>query len=93
MSGQEGHHVSDASARLSTRSGILTPVSDILSNLNDGFGSAGRKRKRDGNTMDDLLKEQFIVKVGSVYLYNLASTKFTSLTLPLPISSLEICSL
>lgn len=61
MSSQGQHHVSDASFRNSqTRSGILTPDSEQLS---DGAGFGRRKRKRDGNSMEDLLRDKFIVKV------------------------------
>jgi DNA replication regulator SLD3 len=34
----------------------------------DGVGSGTMKRKRDGNTMEDLLKDPFVVKVGPPYL-------------------------
>jgi len=63
MSGQEEHHVSDASAKTQTRSGILTPASDNPANFSDGAGLGAKKRKRDGNTMEDLLKDTFVVKV------------------------------
>ncbi|CZS90696.1 hypothetical protein WAI453_004013 [Rhynchosporium graminicola] len=49
----------DASA---TRSGILTPTSDNSLNLSDGVGFGGRKRKRDGNSMEDLLRTKFVVR-------------------------------
>ncbi|KAF4620089.1 hypothetical protein G7Y89_g14730 [Cudoniella acicularis] len=54
--------VSDASAKLQTRSGILTPASDNSLNLSDGTSSSAKKRKRDGNTMEDLLRGSFTVK-------------------------------
>lgn len=60
MSSQLEHHVGDASH---TRSGVLTPKSDNSLNLSDGAGFGGKKRKRDGNTMEDLLKDKFVVRV------------------------------
>ncbi|KAH6719315.1 DNA replication regulator SLD3-domain-containing protein [Leptodontidium sp. MPI-SDFR-AT-0119] len=45
-----------------TRSGILTPASDTSLNLSDGAGIGGKKRKRDGNTMEDLLRDKFVVR-------------------------------
>ncbi|KAG9238721.1 DNA replication regulator SLD3-domain-containing protein [Amylocarpus encephaloides] len=54
--------LSDASPHAPARSGILTPASDTSLNLSDGFFSGPRKRKRDGNTMGDLLKDSFVVK-------------------------------
>ena len=68
MSSQDGLQVSDASAKFSTRSRILTPVSDISTDLSDGLSAGSKKRKRDGNTMDDLLKERFAVKVITAHL-------------------------
>ncbi len=62
---QDGNPFSDASARSQTRSGILTPASDTSLNLSDGANHGGRKRKRDGNTMEDLLKDSFVVRVSS----------------------------
>ena len=44
---------------------ILTPISDASLNGSDEIGSGGRKRKRDGNTMDDLLRDPFVVKVST----------------------------
>ncbi|KAH8662996.1 DNA replication regulator SLD3-domain-containing protein [Tricladium varicosporioides] len=52
---------SDASAKF-TRSDILTPASDKSPNLTDGATSGSRKRKRDGNTAEDLLRDSFTVK-------------------------------
>lgn len=60
MSSQLEHHVGDASH---TRSGVLTPKSDNSLNLSDDAGFGGKKRKRDGNTMEDLLKDKFVVRV------------------------------
>jgi DNA replication regulator SLD3 len=66
MSGQEEHHGSDASNKTQTRSGIITPASDNFLNASDGANSGLKKRKRDGNTMEDLLKDAFIVRVSKV---------------------------
>ena len=63
MSGQEEHHGSDASNKTQTRSGIITPASDNFLNASDGANSGLKKRKRDGNTMEDLLKDAFVVRV------------------------------
>lgn len=63
MSGQEEHHGSDASNKTQTRSGIITPTSDNFVNPSDGANSGLKKRKRDGNTMEDLLKDAFVVRV------------------------------
>jgi DNA replication regulator SLD3 len=63
MSGREEHHASDASTKTQTRSAILTPASDHFANPSDGASSGLKKRKRDGNTMEDLLKDNFIVRV------------------------------
>ncbi|KAL2067193.1 hypothetical protein VTL71DRAFT_1617 [Oculimacula yallundae] len=57
MSSQHEAHVASA-----TRSGILTPASDNSLNHSDGVGSGGKKRKRDGNTMEDLLRDKFVVR-------------------------------
>lgn len=65
MSSQGAFPGSDASSKTLTRSGIRTPASDNPSNLSDGASSGAKKRKRDGNTMEDLLKDTFIVKVSS----------------------------
>lgn len=62
MFGQDEHHVSE------TRSGILTPASDTSLNASDGIESGLKKRKRDGSTMDDLLKDKFTVKVSVLIL-------------------------
>lgn len=47
------------------RSGILTPASETSLNMSDGLSAGAKKRKRDGNTMEDLLKDTFVVKVSS----------------------------
>lgn len=63
MLSQDVVSFSDASAKDHTRPGILTPPSDNSLNLLDGSGTGGKKRKRDGNTMEDLLKDSFVVRV------------------------------
>jgi hypothetical protein len=68
MSGQEEHHASNASAKTQTRAGILTPASDNSLNLSDDTSSRVKKRKRDGNTMEDLLKDTFVVRVSEAIL-------------------------
>jgi hypothetical protein len=65
MSSQYELPISDASAKAPARSGILTPTSDNSMNLSDGSFSGSKKRKRDGNAMEDLLEGSFVVKVGS----------------------------
>lgn len=77
---QNEHHVSDASIKSQTRSGILTPASD--NSLNDGFG--GKKRKRDGNTMDDLLKDTFIARVSVESAFGQLLANWNSHILPVP---------
>ena len=59
MPSQDGNPLSDAS---STRP-ILTPPAEPSQTSSDGAPSGSRKRKRDGNTMEDLLKDHFVVKV------------------------------
>lgn len=63
MSGQEVHHGSDASNKTQTRSGIITPTSDNFVSPSEGANSGLKKRKRDGNTMEDLLKDAFVIRV------------------------------
>jgi DNA replication regulator SLD3 len=74
MSSQDELPGSDASAKTLTRSGILTPASDNSPNLSDGSSSGARKRKRDGNTMEDFLKDSFVVKVSTSITYLTALT-------------------
>jgi DNA replication regulator SLD3 len=59
MLSQDGNPLSDAS---STRPIMTTPV-ETSHTSSDGAVSGSRKRKRDGNTMEDLLKDPFAVKV------------------------------
>lgn len=69
MFGQPEHRVSDADTT-SVRTRPLTPASDNSLNSGDGlFGS--KKRKRDGSTMDDLLKDKFVIKVWDEKLANI----------------------
>jgi hypothetical protein len=81
MSGQEEHYGSNASAKTQARSGILTPASNNSLNLSDGASSRGKKRKRDGNTMEDLLKDTFIVRVSQAIPWK--SNMLTEKALPL----------
>lgn len=48
---------------------VLTPISDMSPNGSDGLEPGGKKRKRDGSTMEDLLKDTFVVKVSDVHCY------------------------
>jgi DNA replication regulator SLD3 len=64
MSSQDGNPLSDAS----TTRPVLTPPSEVSHKSSDGAGSGTKKRKRDGNTVEDLLKDPFVVKVGHPYL-------------------------
>ncbi|KAH7330385.1 DNA replication regulator SLD3-domain-containing protein [Rhexocercosporidium sp. MPI-PUGE-AT-0058] len=57
MSSQIEAHVAST-----TRFGFLTPASDTALNPSDGVESGGKKRKRDGNTMEDLLRDKFVVR-------------------------------
>ncbi|PBP25431.1 hypothetical protein BUE80_DR003842 [Diplocarpon rosae] len=59
MSSQFKHHVGDASH---SRSGLLTPASENSLNLSDGAVLAAKKREGDGSSMEDLLRDKFIVK-------------------------------
>lgn len=64
MLSQDDHQVSDASIKTRQTGGILTPVSDGSINSHDGGLCGGKKRKRDdGNSMEDLLKDPFVVRV------------------------------
>ena len=66
MSSQDENPLSDAS---STRP-ILTPPAETSHTSSDGAASGLRKRKRDGNTMEDILKDPFAVKVGGLIPYS-----------------------
>lgn len=64
MSSHNASPFSDASIRQARRqSGVLTPSSPSLCE-NDIGNLGGKKRKRDGNSLEDLLKDAFIVRVG-----------------------------
>jgi DNA replication regulator SLD3 len=65
MFSQSEHVVSDATVRIQLASGVLTPASDNSLNLSDDISYGGKKRKRDGNTMNDLLNDTFVVRVGT----------------------------
>ncbi|KAK6593866.1 hypothetical protein H4I96_10779 [Botrytis cinerea] len=63
MSSQDASPFSDASIHQARRqSGVLTPSSQSI--CHDDIGNLGsKKRKRDGNSLEDLLKDTFVVKV------------------------------
>lgn len=91
MFSQDENPVSDAS---NTRR-ILTPISDTPLNRSDSLGPGGKKRKRDGNTMEDLLKDSFNVKPYPSRAFAKSRTLQPLLLLPrsnLPLSSLDIGS-
>ncbi len=46
-------------------SGILSPASESALNLDQPSTRTSKKRKRDANTMEDLLDDAFVVKVCS----------------------------
>lgn len=75
MSSQDVSPFSDASIHQARRqSGVLTPSSQSI--CHDDIGNLGsKKRKRDGNSLEDLLKDTFVVKVGNpfTYFYNTMS--------------------
>src|SRR3954466_9535408 len=69
MSSQDTSPLSDASIHHARQhSGILTPSSQSVE-LNDEL--RGKKRKRDANSLEDLLTDKFVIKVGlySDFLY------------------------
>lgn len=68
MLSQDDNPTSDASIQTRQTGGILTPLSDNSLNSTDGGLHGGKKRKRDGNTVDDLLKDPFIVRVSNAVL-------------------------
>jgi DNA replication regulator SLD3 len=61
MSGQEEYP--DASKHAYENPGILTPSSNATFDIDTSSGTGIRKRKRDGNTIADLLDGAFVVKV------------------------------
>lgn len=85
MSSQDASPFSDASIHQARRqSGVLTPSSQSI--CHDDIGNLGsKKRKRDGNSLEDLLKDTFVVKVGNLftYFYNAMS----DLKIAIPIQS------
>jgi DNA replication regulator SLD3 len=66
MFSQDENPVSDAS---NTRR-ILTPIFNpsLETDGRDALEFGGKKRKRDGSTMEDLLRDSFVVKVGNTTL-------------------------
>jgi len=58
---------SHASSQTRQMSGALTPSSDSSLRLNDGI--SGKKRKRDGSTLEDLLEDNFVVKVSKFAIF------------------------
>jgi hypothetical protein len=69
MFGQDEQNVSDNASIRTQTTRILTPAaSDNTLNLSDGIGFSSKKRKRDGSTMEDLLKDKFVVKVRCLML-------------------------
>ena len=66
MSSQDDQLFPNASSQTRQMTEVLNPQSD--NSLNGGLDSGGKKRKRDGNTMEDLLKDSFVVRVSNVLL-------------------------
>jgi len=66
MLSQHEISASDTSAQTRHTRGVLTPLSDNYLNSNDGDLHGGKKRKRDASTIEDLLKDTFIVRVSRV---------------------------
>lgn len=69
MSGQDELRLSDASIEEQTRTKFIadtSTTSDTAINLSDGIGADSRKRKRAGSTMEDLLKDSFVVRVSAL---------------------------
>ena len=65
MLSQEENLASDATSETRQTGGILTPLSDNSLNSSNGGLHGGRKRKRDGDSMEDLLKDPFVVRVSN----------------------------
>jgi hypothetical protein len=74
MFGPDKDHVSDASVKTQTRYDVPTPTSES----SDGACLGGKKRKRDGNTMEDLLKDSFTVKVSTCIAANEPMLNYTN---------------
>ncbi|KAH7383603.1 DNA replication regulator SLD3-domain-containing protein [Cadophora sp. MPI-SDFR-AT-0126] len=85
----------EANVASATRSCILTATSDNSLILSDGAGSGERKRKRDGNSMEDLLRDKFVVRPypssGFVKSQSLQPLMLLSRS-DLPLSSIDILS-
>lgn len=67
MSSQNDWPISDASIQTRQKSVAISTakLSDNPFILTDGAGLGGRKRKRDGDTLEDLLKTSFVVRVSN----------------------------
>ncbi|CAG8979415.1 hypothetical protein HYALB_00012448 [Hymenoscyphus albidus] len=96
MSSQYDLPLSDACHHHSTRSGILTPASDHSLNMSDApclpSSSGAKKRKRDGSTMEDLLRDTFVVKPYPTTVYVKPRTLQPLMLLPrscLPLAYLD----
>lgn len=63
MGKQDDGPISDALCGSRQRSGILTPASESSLNNEDGLSTTARKRKRVGDTMEELLNDVFVIKV------------------------------
>lgn len=64
MFGQGEHDASNNASIKAQTTRILTPAaSDGTLDLSDGSGFSSKKRKRDGSTMEDLLKDKFVARV------------------------------
>ncbi|TVY87236.1 hypothetical protein LAWI1_G007601 [Lachnellula willkommii] len=97
MSSRDDLPGSDASAKTLTRSGsgIVTPVSDNYPNLSHGTSPGSKKRKRDGDSMEDLLKDRFVVKPYPSAVFVKPRTLQPLILLPrahLPLASLDLTS-
>ncbi|TVY37433.1 hypothetical protein LOCC1_G007360 [Lachnellula occidentalis] len=97
MSSRDELPGSDASAKTLTRSGsgILTPVSDNYPTLSDSTFLGSKKRKRDGNSMEDLLEDRFVVKPYPSAVFVKPRTLQPLILLPrayLPLASLDLTS-
>ncbi|RDW88863.1 hypothetical protein BP6252_00895 [Coleophoma cylindrospora] len=89
MFSHDEYHVSDASSKTRQRT-ILTPTSD---NSLDGLSAGAKKRKRDGSSMEDLLKDSFVVRPHPSTVLDKPRTLQPLILLPrsqLPLSCLDI---
>ncbi len=74
MPSQDEHPASDAHVQTRRTGGVLTPLSDNSINSLHAELHGGKKRKRDGNTMEDLLKDPFVVRVSNAVILFLTYT-------------------